>query len=286
MELASAVIFDGAARGRSWSSTAKEWRENYFSAVGPLLFMPRDWRTSMGGKARLRIVIHEATHTSQFWADARFVPWYVGHRSASGVRKAKRTAPATNSTSRPTGKSQRRSMHSCTRAREGYAMNDGDKRLVGGMRERHVTSVVNGVITSHWGSPRSNDSGSSLLRVSIRAQWRRFRRDHRGYSYEPAPSKWSRRHRRTRTARHHLRMDRRRHEQSGRGLARVSRAALARATPKRAAHRAFCTAGLRRSPPARFPSLLDEVRDALPCVRLAVGVAGDGGMAKWRALAK
>lgn len=34
---------------------------------------------------------------------------------------------------------------------------------------------------------------------------------------------------------------------------------------------------------ARFPSLLDEVRDALPCVRLAVGVAGDGGMAKWRA---
>lgn len=34
---------------------------------------------------------------------------------------------------------------------------------------------------------------------------------------------------------------------------------------------------------ARFATLLDEVRDALPQVRVAVGVAGDGGMAKWRA---
>lgn len=33
----------------------------------------------------------------------------------------------------------------------------------------------------------------------------------------------------------------------------------------------------------RFATLLDEVRDALPQVRVAVGVAGDGGMTKWRA---
>lgn len=152
VELASAVIFDGAKLvGVRGLPTAKEWRENYFSAVGPLLFVPRDWRTSMGGKARLRIVIHEATHTSQFWADARFVPWYVGHTEARAAYEGEAYGTGDEFDFATDGQIAASVDALVHPVREGYAMNDGDKRLVGGMREQHVTSVVNGVITSHWG---------------------------------------------------------------------------------------------------------------------------------------
>lgn len=152
VELASAVIFDGAKLvGVKGLPTAKEWRENYFSAVGPLLFVPASWRSSVPAKQRLRVVIHEATHTSQFWADARFVAWYVGHTEARAAYEGEAfgsgdefdfavdgaIAPSLEALEHP--------------VREGYAMNAGDRSLVRGMREQHVTSVVHGVITSHWG---------------------------------------------------------------------------------------------------------------------------------------
>lgn len=152
IELVSAVIFDGAKLvGVRGLPTAKEWREGYFSAVGPLLFVPANWRANMGGKARLRIVIHEATHTTQFWADARFVPWYVGHTEARAAYEGESfgtgdefdfavdgtIAPSLESLDHP--------------VREGYAMNTNDHALVRGMREQHLTSVAAGVLTSRWG---------------------------------------------------------------------------------------------------------------------------------------
>lgn len=152
VEIVSTVIFDGAKLvGGKGMPTAKEWRENYFSAVGPLLFVPANWRKSVPAKQRLRVVIHEATHTSQFWADARFVSWYVGHTEARAAYEGEAfgtgdefdfavdgtIAPSLESLDHP--------------VREGYAMQPADLALVRGMREQHITSVVNGVITSHWG---------------------------------------------------------------------------------------------------------------------------------------
>lgn len=152
VEIVSTLIFDGAKIvGVRGLPAAKEWRENYFSAVGPLLFVPTNWRTSMSGKAKLRIVIHEATHTNQFWADARFVSWYVGHTEARAAYEAEAFGTGDEFDFATDGQIAASINALVHPAREGYAMNDGDKRLVGGMREQHVTSVVNGVITSHWG---------------------------------------------------------------------------------------------------------------------------------------
>lgn len=152
VEIVSTLIFDGAKIvGVRGLPAAKEWRENYFSAVGPLLFVPANWRKTVPAKQRLRVVIHEATHTSQFWADARFVSWYVGHTEARAAYEGEAfgtgdefdfavdgtIAPSLESLDHP--------------VREGYAMTTDDRSLVRGMREQHLTSVAAGVLTSRWG---------------------------------------------------------------------------------------------------------------------------------------
>lgn len=152
VELASALIFDGAKLvGVKGLPTAKEWREGYFSAVGPVLFVPANWRKTVPAKQRLRVVIHEATHTSQFWADARFVPWYVGHTEARAAYEGGAFGTGDEFDFAVDGAIVQSLEALDHPVREGYAMTADDRLLVRGMREQHVTSVVNGAITSRWG---------------------------------------------------------------------------------------------------------------------------------------